>query len=156
MKTSWLNGSKRILSALLIAAALMFGWTPLGEGKALAATDKGKQFAQAAMLFQKDEEAFGQEIYGKNYTVFSNTGPWCAVFVSVIANRCGIPTSVIPNWANVGAFCPEAGQKNADRFHPIINPSQYTYDPPKGKKTRYRITSSSMITMQRTVAMCRK
>lgn len=127
MKTSWLNGSKRILSALLIAAALMFGWTPLGEGKALAATDKGKQFAQAAMLFQKDELAFGQEIYGKNYTVFSNTGAWCAVFVSVIANRCGIPTSVIPNWANVGAFCPEAGQKNADRFHPIINPSQYTY-----------------------------
>lgn len=134
MKTSWLNGSKRILSALLIAAALMFGWTPLGEGKALAATDKGKQFAQAAMLFQKDELAFGQEIYGKNYTVFSNTGAWCAVFVSVIANRCGIPTSVIPNWANVGAFCPEAGEKNADRFHPIINPSQYTYDPPKGKK----------------------
>lgn len=127
MKTSWLNGSKRILSALLIAAALMFGWTPLGEGKALAATDKGKQFADAAMLFQKDEEAFGLEIYGKNYTVFSNTGPWCAVFVSVIANQCGIPTSVIPNWANVGAFCPEAGQKNADRFHPIINPSQYTY-----------------------------
>lgn len=127
MKTSWLNGSKRILSALLIAAALMFGWTPLGEGKALAATDKGKQFAQAAMLFQKDEEAFGLEIYGKNYTVFSNTGPWCAVFVSVIANQCGIPTNVIPNWANVGAFCPEAGQKNADRFHPIINPSQYTY-----------------------------
>lgn len=127
MKTSWLNGSKRILSALLIAAALMFGWTPLGEGKALAATDKGKQFAQAAMLFQKDEEAFGLEIYGKNYTVFSNTGPWCAVFVSVIANQCGIPTSVIPNWANVGVFCPEAGQKNADRFHPIINPSQYTY-----------------------------
>lgn len=127
MKTSWLNGSKRILSALLIAAALMFGWTPLGDGKALAATDKGKQFAQAAMLFQKDEEAFGMEIYGKNYTVFSNTGPWCAVFVSVIANQCGIPTSVIPNWANVGAFCPEAGQKNADRFHPIINPSQYTY-----------------------------
>lgn len=127
MKTSWLNGSKRILSALLIAAALMFGWTPLGDGKALAATDKGKQFAQAAMLFQKDEEAFGLEIYGKNYTVFSNTGPWCAVFVSVIANQCGIPTSVIPNWANVGAFCPEAGQKNADRFHPIINPSQYTY-----------------------------
>lgn len=127
MKTSWLNGSIRILSALLIAAALMFGWTPLGEGKALAATDKGKQFAQAAMLFQKDEEAFGLEIYGKNYTVFSNTGPWCAVFVSVIANQCGIPTSVIPNWANVGAFCPEAGQKNADRFHPIINPSQYTY-----------------------------
>lgn len=127
MKTSWLNGSKRILSALLIAAALMFGWTPLGDGKALAATDKGKQFAQAAMLFQKDELAFGQEIYGKNYTVFSNTGPWCAVFVSVIANQCGIPTSVIPNWANVGAFCPEAGQKNADRFHPIINPSQYTY-----------------------------
>lgn len=133
MKTRWLNGSKRILSALLIAAALMFGWTPLGEGKALAATDKGKLFAQAAMLFQKDELAFGQEIYGKNYTVFSNTGPWCAVFVSVIANRCGIPTSVIPNWANVGAFCPEAGQKNADRFHPIINPSQYTYDPPKGQ-----------------------
>lgn len=127
MKTSWLNGSKRILSALLIAAALMFGWTPLGDGKALAATDKGKLFAQAAMLFQKDELAFGQEIYGKNYTVFSNTGPWCAVFVSVIANQCGIPTSVIPNWANVGAFCPEAGQKNADRFHPIINPSQYTY-----------------------------
>lgn len=127
MKTSWLNGSKRILSALLIAAALMFGWTPLGDGKALAATDKGKQFAQAAMLFQKDEEAFGLEIYGKNYTVFSNTGPWCAVFVSVIANQCGIPTSVIPNWANVGVFCPEAGQKNADRFHPIINPSQYTY-----------------------------
>lgn len=33
MKMSWLNGSKRILSALLIAAALMFGWTPLGGGE---------------------------------------------------------------------------------------------------------------------------
>ena len=63
MKTSWLNGSKRILSALLIAAALMFGWTPLGEGKALAATDKGKQFAQAAMLFAKTEAAYAREIY---------------------------------------------------------------------------------------------
>lgn len=65
MKTSWLNGSKRILSALLIAAALMFGWTPLGDGKALAATDKGKQFAQAAMLFAKTEVAYAQEIYKK-------------------------------------------------------------------------------------------
>ena len=63
MKTSWLNGSKRILSALLIAAALMFGWTPLGEGKALVATDKGKQFAQAAMLFAKTEAAYAQEIW---------------------------------------------------------------------------------------------
>ena len=63
MKTSWLNGSKRILSALLIAAALMFGWTPLGEGNALAATEKGKQFAQAAMLFAKTEAAYAQEIY---------------------------------------------------------------------------------------------
>lgn len=64
MKTSWLNGSKRILSALLIAAALMFGWTPLGEGKALAATDKGKKFAQAAMLFAKSDTDFAQDMYG--------------------------------------------------------------------------------------------
>lgn len=62
MKTSWLNGSKRILSALLIAAALMFGWTPLGEGKALAATDKGndlgQQFADAAMLFVRENNYY--------------------------------------------------------------------------------------------------
>ena len=81
MKTSWLNGSKRILSALLIAAALMFGWTPLGEGKALAATDKGKQFAQAAMLFAKTEVAYAQEIYKKrdvsDTPFFSNTY-WCS------------------------------------------------------------------------------
>ena len=68
MKTSWLNGSKRILSALLIAAALMFGWTPLGEGKALAATDKGKQFAQAAMLFAKSDTGFAQDMYGASGT----------------------------------------------------------------------------------------
>ena len=157
MKTSWLNGSKRILSALLIAAALMFGWTPLGEGKALAATDKGKQFAQAAMLFQKDELAFGQEIYGKNYTVFSNTGPWCAVFVSVIANRCDIPTSVIPNGANVGTFFALKRVRRmptvSTRLSIQVNIHMIHL---RAKKTRYRITSSSMITMQRTVAMCRK
>lgn len=127
MKTCWLRGSKRLLSVLLLAATLMLCWTPLGLETAQAATDKGQQFAQAALLFQKDEEAFGREIYGANYTVFSNTGAWCAAFVSVIAKQCGIPTSVIPNWANVSAFCPEAGEKNADRFHPIINPSQYKY-----------------------------
>ena len=88
MKTSWLNGSKRILSALLIAAALMFGWTPLGEGNALAATDKGKQFAQAAMLFAKTEAAYAQEIYktaGASDTPFFTNTYWCAAFVSVIA-----------------------------------------------------------------------
>ena len=153
MKTSWLNGSKRILSALLIAAALMFGWTPLGEGKALAATDKGKLFAQAAMLFQKDELAFGQEIYGKNYTVFSNTGAWCAVFVSVIANRCGIPTSVIPNWANFVLKRVRRMPTVSTRLSIQVNIHMIHL---RAKKTRYRITSSSMITMQRTVAMCRK
>ncbi len=83
MKTSWLNGSKRILSALLIAAALMFGWTPLGEGNALAATEKGKQFAQAAMLFAKSDTDFAQDMYGAkgtdNNQIFEG-GAWCAAF----------------------------------------------------------------------------
>lgn len=117
MKTSWLNGSKRILSALLIAAALMFGWTPLGDGKALAATDKGKQFAQAAMLFAKTEVAYAQEIYKKrdvsDTPFFSNTY-WCAAFVSVIARQLGISTSVIPDSAGAKDFAPATSS-----FHPM-------------------------------------
>ena len=89
MKTSWLNGSKRILSALLIAAALMFGWTPLGEGKALAATDKGNQFADAAMLFAKTEAAYAQEIFktaGASDTPFFSNTAWCAAFAQSSTN----------------------------------------------------------------------
>ena len=114
MKTSWLNGSKRILSALLIAAALMFGWTPLGEGKALAATDKGKQFAQAAMLFAKSDTDFAQDMYGAkgtdNNQIFQG-GAWCAAFISVVARQIGIPTSVIPNTVKAyKEYCPSTGK----------------------------------------------
>ena len=136
MKTSWLNGSKRILSALLIAAALMFGWTPLGEGKALAATDKGKQFAQAAMLFAKTEAAYAQEIYktaaASDTPFFSNTA-WCAAFVSVIARQLGISTSVIPDSAGAAAFAPTTSS-----FHPMLNPSTYSsYSGYSKYQTRY-------------------
>ena len=136
MKTSWLNGSKRILSALLIAAALMFGWTPLGEGKALAATDKGKQFAQAAMLFAKTEVAYAQEIYKKrdvsDTPFFSNTY-WCAAFVSVIARQLGISTSVIPDSAGAKDFAPATSS-----FHPMLNPSTYSaYSGYSKYQTRY-------------------
>ena len=136
MKTSWLNGSKRILSALLIAAALMFGWTPLGEGKALAATDKGKQFAQAAMLFAKTEVAYAQEIYKKrdvsDTPFFSNTY-WCAAFVSVIARQLGISTSVIPDSAGAADFAPATSS-----FHPMLNPSTYSaYSGYSKYQTRY-------------------
>lgn len=123
MKTRWLNGSKRILSALLIAAALMFGWTPLGEGKALAATDKGKQFAQAAMLFAKTEAAYAQEIYktaGASNTPFFTNTHWCAAFVSVIARQLGISTSVIPDSAGAATFAPTTAS-----FHPMLNPANY-------------------------------
>lgn len=136
MKTSWLNGSKRILSALLIAAALMFGWTPLGEGKALAATDKGKQFAQAAMLFAKTEAAYAQEIYktaGASDTPFFSNTAWCAAFVSVIARQLGISTSVIPDSAGAAAFAPTTSS-----FHPILNPSTYSsYSGYSKYQTRY-------------------
>ena len=136
MKTSGLNGSKRILSALLIAAALMFGWTPLGEGKALAATDKGKQFAQAAMLFAKTEVAYAQEIYKKrdvsDTPFFSNTY-WCAAFVSVIARQLGISTSVIPDSAGAKDFAPATSS-----FHPMLNPSTYSaYSGYSKYQTRY-------------------
>lgn len=124
MKTSWLNGSKRILSALLIAAALMFGWTPLGEGKALAATDKGQQFAQAAMLFAKTDTDFAQDMYGAggtdNNQIFQG-GAWCAAFVSVIARQIGISTSVIPDAAAAKGFAPATSS-----FHPMLNPSTYS------------------------------
>ena len=123
MKTSWLNGSKRILSALLIAAALMFGWTPLGEGKALAATDKGKQFADAAMLFAKTEAAYAREIYktaGASDTPFFTNTYWCAAFVSVIARQLGISTSVIPDSAGAATFAPTTAS-----FHPMLNPANY-------------------------------
>ena len=59
MKTSWLNGSKRILSALLIAAALMFGWGWEGA----AATDKGKKFAAQQCCLQRQ----GIQHLGKSY-----------------------------------------------------------------------------------------
>lgn len=124
MKTSWLNGSKRILSALLIAAALMFGWTPLGEGNALAATEKGKQFAQAAMLFAKSDTGFAQDMYGASGTdnnqIFQG-GAWCAAFVSVIARQLDISTSVIPDTASAAGFAPTTSS-----FHPLLNPSTYS------------------------------
>lgn len=136
MKTSWLNGSKRILSALLIAAALMFGWTPLGEGKALAATDKGKQFAQAAMLFAKTEAAYAQEIYktaGASDTPFFTNTYWCAALVSVIARQLGISTSVIPDSAGAADFAPATSS-----FHPMLNPSTYSaYSGYSKYQTRY-------------------
>lgn len=148
MKTSWLNGSKRILSALLIAAALMFGWTPLGEGKALAATDKGKQFAQAAMLFAKSDTDFAQDMYGycdSNYSGYgTNTadnnqiyegGAWCAAFVSVVARQMGIPTSVIPNTVSARGYA-----KATSSFHPVLDPKvyyQFYYDKKKVQHTRY-------------------
>lgn len=136
MKTSWLNGSKRILSALLIAAALMFGWTPLGEGNALAATDKGKQFAQAAMLFAKTEAAYAQEIYktaGASDTPFFTNTYWCAAFVSVIARQLGISTSVIPDSAGAADFAPATSS-----FHPMLNPSTYSaYSGYSKYQTRY-------------------
>lgn len=136
MKTSWLNGSKRILSALLIAAALMLGWTPLGEGKALAATDKGKQFADAAMLFAKTEAAYAQEIYktaGASDTPFFSNTAWCAAFVSVIARQLGISTSVIPDSAGAAAFAPTTSS-----FHPMLNPSTYSsYSGYSKYQTRY-------------------
>lgn len=136
MKTSWLNGSKRILSALLIAAALMFGWTPLGEGNALAATDKGKQFAQAAMLFAKTEAAYAQEIYktaGASDTPFFSNTAWCAAFVSVIARQLGISTSVIPDSAGAAALAPTTSS-----FHPMLNPSTYSsYSGYSKYQTRY-------------------
>ena len=136
MKTSWLNGSKRILSALLIAAALMFGWTPLGEGKALAATDKGKQFADAAMLFAKTEAAYAQEIYktaGASNTPFFTNTYWCAAFVSVIARQLGISTSVIPDSAGAADFAPATSS-----FHPMLNPSTYSaYSGYSKYQTRY-------------------
>lgn len=124
MKTSWLNGSKRILSALLIAAALMFGWTPLGEGKALAATDKGKQFAQAAMLFAKTEAAYAREIYKTDEdtdTPFFTGQFWCAAFVSVIARQLNINTSIIPDSAGAASFA-----TTTSSFHPMLNPSKYS------------------------------
>lgn len=123
MKTSWLNGSKRILSALLIAAALMFGWTPLGEGKALAATDKGKLFAQAAMLFAKTgDKAFGEELYsGTN--LFLSGGAWCVAFVAVVAKQCNIPESVIPNpnlKMTADLYAPATSS-----FHPVLPADKY-------------------------------
>ena len=123
MKTSWLNGSKRILSALLIAAALMFGWTPLGEGKALTATDKGKQFADAAMLFAKTgDTAFGEELYsGTN--LFLSGGAWCVAFVAVVAKQCNIPESVIPNpnlKMTADLYAPATSS-----FHPVLPADKY-------------------------------
>ena len=123
MKTSWLNGSKRILSALLIAVALMFGWTPLGEGKALAATDKGKQFADAAMLFAKTgDTAFGEELYsGTN--LFLSGGAWCVAFVAVVAKQCNIPESVIPNpnlKMTADLYAPATSS-----FHPVLPADKY-------------------------------
>lgn len=120
MKTSWLNGSKRILSALLIAAALMFGWTPLGEGKALAATDKGddlgQQFADAAMLFVRENNYYLNLCNNQN-TPFFYRGSWYATFVSVVARQMGIPTSLIPS----STFADDYGPAPSTRitgFHP--------------------------------------
>lgn len=120
MKTSWLNGSKRILSALLIAAALMFGWTPLGEGKALAATDKGddlgQQFADAAMLFVRENNYYLNLCNNQN-TPFFYRGSWCATFVSVVARQMGIPTSLIPSSKFADDYGPDPSTRITG-FHP--------------------------------------
>lgn len=120
MKTSWLNGSKRILSALLIAAALMFGWTPLGEGKALAATDKGddlgQQFADAAMLFVRENNYYLNLCNNQN-TPFFYRGSWCATFVSVVARQMGIPTSHIPSSTFADDYGPDPSTRITG-FHP--------------------------------------
>ena len=120
MKTSWLNGSKRILSALLIAAALMFGWTPLGEGKALAATDKGndlgQQFADAAMLFVRENNYYLNLCNNQN-TPFFYRGSWCATFVSVVARQMGIPTSLIPSSTFADDYGPDPSTRITG-FHP--------------------------------------
>lgn len=120
MKTSWLNGSKRILSALLIAAALMFGWTPLGEGKALAATDKGddlgQQFADAAMLFVRENNYYLNLCNNQN-TPFFWRGMWCATFVSVVARQMGIPTSLIPSSKFADDYGPDPSTRITG-FHP--------------------------------------
>lgn len=120
MKTSWLNGSKRILSPLLIAAALMFGWTPLGEGKALAATDKGddlgQQFADAAMLFVRENNYYLNLCNNQN-TPFFYRGSWCATFVSVVARQMGIPTSLIPSSTFADDYGPDPSTRITG-FHP--------------------------------------
>lgn len=120
MKTSWLNGSKRILSALLIAAALMFGWTPLGDGKALAATDKGddlgQQFADAAMLFVRENNYYLNLCNNQN-TPFFYRGSWCATFVSVVARQMGIPTSLIPSSTFADDYGPDPSTRITG-FHP--------------------------------------
>lgn len=120
MKTRWLNGSKRILSALLIAAALMFGWTPLGEGKALAATDKGndlgQQFADAAMLFVRENNYYLNLCNNQN-TPFFYRGSWCATFVSVVARQMGIPTSLIPSSTFADDYGPDPSTRITG-FHP--------------------------------------
>lgn len=120
MKTSWLNGSKRILSALLIAAALMFGWTPLEEGKALAATDKGddlgQQFADAAMLFVRENNYYLNLCNNQN-TPFFYRGSWCATFVSVVARQMGIPTSLIPSSTFADDYGPDPSTRITG-FHP--------------------------------------
>lgn len=169
MKTSWLNGSKRILSALLIAAALMFGWTPLGEGKALAATDKGKQFAQAALLFAKSDTDFAQDMYGASGTdnnqIFQG-GAWCAAFISVVARQIGIPTSVIPSTVKAyEEYCPSTGETHADWFHCVIDPNSFSaynvyakqYDPnyvpqPGDIITLNKYTSSEAKTLKYSLA----
>lgn len=169
MKTSWLNGSKRILSALLIAAALMFGWTPLGEGKALAATDKGKQFADAAMLFAKSDTDFAQDMYGASGTdnnqIFQG-GAWCAAFISVVARQMGIPTSVIPSTVKAyEEYCPSTGETHADWFHCVIDPNSFSaynvyakqYDPnyvpqPGDIITLNKYTSSEAKTLKYSLA----
>lgn len=120
MKTSWLNGSKRILSALLIAAALMLGWTPLGEGNALAATEKGddlgQQFADAAMLFVRENNYYLNLCNNQN-TPFFYRGSWCATFVSVVARQMGIPTSLIPSSTFADDYGPAPSTRITD-FHP--------------------------------------
>lgn len=120
MKTSWLNGSKRIPSALLIAAALMFGWTPLGEGKALAATEKGddlgQQFADAAMLFVRENNYYLNLCNNQN-TPFFYRGSWCATFVSVVARQMGIPTSLIPSSTFADDYGPDPSTRITG-FHP--------------------------------------
>lgn len=128
MKTSWLNGSKRILSALLIAAALMFGWTPLGEGKALAATDKGndlgQQFADAAMLFVRENNYY-LNLYNNQNTPFFYRGSWCATFVSVVARQIGIPTSLIPSSTFADDYGPDPSTRITG-FHPYHESAQTT------------------------------
>ena len=154
MKTSWLNGSKRILSALLIAAALMFGWTPLGEGRHWRRRIRGNSSHRRRCCSKRMKKHLDWRFTGR----ITRCSPTLVRGVRCLCPSSRISVAFQRALFPIGLTLAHFALKRVRRM-PTVSTRlsiQVNIHIRVRAVIRYRITSNSIITMQKTVAMCRK